>query len=154
GACVPGNVPCVPENVPCVPGNVPCVPQNVPCVPGNVPCVPGNVPCVPENVPCAPENVPCVPGNVPCVPGNAGVGGLWAPSQTKSLFWTCSLWSSGADGSQEQRGNAAVLLPLWTQTDAGRTTPETGRWTETPRGTLASGSITHNALCHQDGRVC
>lgn len=35
--------------------------------------------------------------------------GFWAPTQTISLFWKCSLKSSGADGSQEQRGKRAAL---------------------------------------------
>lgn len=40
---------------------------------------------------------------------------IWAPTQTISLFWKCSLQSSGADRSQEQRGKwalASFLLSL------------------------------------------
>lgn len=40
---------------------------------------------------------------------------IWAPTQTISLFWKCSLKSSGADRSQEQRGKwalASFLLSL------------------------------------------
>lgn len=33
---------------------------------------------------------------------------VWAPTQTISLFWKCSLKSSGADRSQEQRGKWAL----------------------------------------------
>lgn len=34
---------------------------------------------------------------------------IQAPTQTNSLFWKCSLKSSGADRSQEQRGNGPLL---------------------------------------------
>lgn len=71
---------------------------------------------------------------------------VWAPTQTISLFWKCSLKSSGADRSQEQRGKwalASFLLSLRAsplqslcQTDiqlASKTVPEACRSLEQPR---------------------
>lgn len=71
---------------------------------------------------------------------------IWAPRQTISLFWMCSLKSLGADRSQEQRGKRALasfllslrafrLQPLW-QADAqlaATTVPEACRGWEKPR---------------------
>lgn len=70
---------------------------------------------------------------------------IWAPTQTNSLFWKCSLKSSGADRSQEQRGKwalASFLLSLRAfpsqplcQMDvqlASRTVPEACRSLEEP----------------------
>lgn len=71
---------------------------------------------------------------------------IWAPTQTISLFWKCSLKSSGVDRSQEQRGKwalASFLLSLRAfrlqslcQTDiqlASKTVPEACRSLEKPR---------------------
>lgn len=71
---------------------------------------------------------------------------IWAPTQTNSLFWKCSLKSSEADGSQEQREKwalASFLLslrafPLQSLCQmniqlASKTIPEACRSLEKPR---------------------
>lgn len=95
---------------------------------------------------------------------------IWAPRQTISLFWKCSLKSLGADRSQEQRGKRALASSLLSlsgpfrsqsprQTDirlASRTVPEACASLGKPRergersrnGNRVAADSLAKAVCH------
>lgn len=78
---------------------------------------------------------------------------IWAPTQTISLFWKCSLKSSEADGSQEQRGKWALAsfrlslqaFPLQSLCQlASKAVPEACRKLKKPERTRFGHERSHN----------